>query len=210
MSYTKQVDKNHYSFENYFFSGRWMSYWYQTKEIASRPEIKSVLDIGPGTEFLREVLKIHRPDISYATVDVAEDVNPDVIGSVTKLPFSDYSYDVVCAFQVLEHIQFADVPSAIKEMARVSKRYVFVSLPHFGPSIEWHFKMPLVPRIKFSFKIPLPKKHKFNGQHYWELGKRGYSVKNFVHMATLENLKLIDAYVPFENQYHHFFILEKK
>ncbi len=208
MSYKKQVDKEHYSFEKYFFPGRWMSYWYQTKEISQRKDILTVLDVGPGTTFLKDVLRVHRPDIAYTTVDVAEDVLPDVIGSVTKLPFADNSFDAVCTFQVLEHIAFSDFEIALKEMKRVSKKYVFVSLPHFGPSFEFWFKIPFIKRIKLSFKVPFRKNHVFGGQHYWEIGKRGYSPRK-IRQILQKYFNIVSEYVPFENQYHHFYIMEK-
>ncbi len=208
MSYKKQVDKEHYSFEKYFFPGRWMSYWYQTKEISQRKDILTVLDVGPGTTFLKDVLRVHRPDIAYTTVDVAEDVLPDVIGSVTKLPFADNSFDAVCTFQVLEHIAFSDFEIALKEMKRVSKKYVFISLPHFGPSFEFWFKIPFIKRIKLSFKVPFRKNHVFGGQHYWEIGKRGYSPRK-IRQILQKYFNIVSEYVPFENQYHHFYIMEK-
>lgn len=208
MSYEKQVDKSHYSFKRYFFPGRWMSYWYQTEEISKRPDILTVLDVGPGTPFMHDILKIHRPDVTYKTIDIAEDLHPDIIGGVTKMPLSDESYDLVSAFQVLEHIEFKDVESALIEMKRVAKRYVFVSVPHFGPSIEFHFKMPFIKRIRFAFKVPYAQKHVFGGQHYWELGKAGYPAKK-LRALMVRHFEIIDEYVPFENQYHHFFILKK-
>lgn len=205
MQYEKQVESSHYSFERYFYKGRWMSYWYQAKEIISRPDIKSVLDIGPGTDFLRIILAIHRPDITYHALDIAEDVKPDIVGGVTKIPISDNTYDVVCAFQVLEHIKFEDFETAVSEMKRVAKQFVFMSLPHFGPSIEFHLKVPFLPRIQIAAKIPFPKKHTFGGQHYWEIGKKGYAPSN-IRAAIQNHLTIVDEYVPFENQYHRFFI----
>ncbi len=205
MNYEKQVDKSHYSFERYFYKGRWMSYWYQAKEILSKPEIKSVLDIGPGTDFLRSVIAIHRPDISYHSLDIAADVNPDIVGGVTRIPVVENSYDVVCAFQVLEHIEFKDFEIALQEMKRVSKKYVFVSLPHFGPSLELQLKVPFLPRMQFATKIPFPQKHTFGGQHYWEIGKKGYSPRK-IRASLQKHFTILDEYVPFENQYHRFFI----
>lgn len=208
MEYHKQVSKSNYSFESYFFPGRWMSYYHQVYELARRKDINSVLDIGPGTTFLKSVLHIHRPTLTYKSIDVAQDVNPDFIGSVTKLPFSDEQFDVVCAFQVLEHIKFEDFELALEEMNRVSARYVFLSLPHFGPSFELWIKIPFVKRFKFACKIPFPKKHRFNGQHYWEIGKKNYNARSIKRILK-KHFILLDEYVPFENQYHHFYILEK-
>lgn len=209
MEYEKQVDKTHYSFKKYFFTGRWMSYWYQTEEISKRMDIKTVLDIGPGTVFMQDILKIHRPDLIYKTLDIAEDLHPDIIGGVTAIPLSDRSYDLVSAFQVLEHIDFRDVEAALLEMKRVSKKYVFVSLPHFGPSIEFLLKVPFLKRMRFACKIPYAPKHVFGGQHYWEIGKAGYSTKR-IRSLMASHFTILDEYVPFENQYHHFYIMEKK
>lgn len=206
--YAKQVNKEHYSFDHYFFPGRWMSYYYQAKEIFNRKDINSVLDIGPGTAFLKSILEIHRPEVEYKTIDVAEDVKPDIIGSVTKMPLPDSAYDAVCAFQVLEHIEYDDVPQAVGEMFRVAKKYVILSVPHFGPSVEFLLKLPFLRRLRFAFKIPYSQIHEFKGQHYWELGKRGYPPAQL--RTILEKFgKIENEYVPFENQYHHFFILSK-
>lgn len=209
MKYEKQVNKEHYSFERYFYKGRWMSYWYQAKEIISRPEIKTVLDIGPGTGFLKYILSIQRPDITYHTLDIAKDLNPDIHGSVTKIPLEDKSYDLVCAFQVLEHIEFSDFESALKEMSRVSKKFVFISLPHFGGAVEFQIKVPMLPRLQMALKLPRPRKHTFEGQHYWEIGKRGYSARKIRGLLS-KRFTLLDEYIPFENQYHHFYFLHNK
>lgn len=206
MEYKPQVTHDHYNFEHYFFPGRWMSYYHQVREIATREDITRVLDIGPGTTFLKDVLAIHRPDVTYETLDVASDVGPDHLGSITEIPLADSSYDAVCAFQVLEHIEYKHVPTAVRELFRVSKKYVFISLPHFGPSVEFLLKIPFLKRLRLAYKIPFPKRHEFNGQHYWELGKRGYSVKRFRNLvAQFGNLEA--EYVPFEYQYHRFFIV---
>jgi len=209
MKYEKQVETSHYSFERYFYKGRWMSYWYQAREIISRTDIKSVLDVGPGTDFLKTVLAIHRPDINYHSLDIAEDVKPDIFGGVTNIPVSDGTYDAVCAFQVLEHIEFQDFEKAVLEMKRVSKQFVFISLPHFGPSLELQLKVPFLPRIQIAMKIPFPQKHVFGGQHYWEIGKKGYSPRE-IRSAVKKHLTILDEYVPFENQYHRFLITKKK
>jgi len=208
-TYEKQVDASHYNFKNYFFPARWMSYWYQIKEITSRPEIESVLDVGPGTDMLRAMLKIHATHISYTTVDVAGDVAPDIYGSITQLPVAGSSYDVVCAFQVLEHIDFGDVEQALAELKRATRKYVFISLPHFGPTLEFLCKVPFLARLRLATKIPWPKRHVFQGQHYWEIGKQGYSPK-VIRTLLEKHFTIKDEYVPFENQYHRFYILEKK
>ncbi|MEP7264844.1 MAG: class I SAM-dependent methyltransferase, partial [Bacteroidota bacterium] len=51
--------------------------------------------------------------------------------SITELPFSDEAFDVVCAFDVIEHV--ADDVMAVKELMRVCKRegYILTTVPAY-------------------------------------------------------------------------------
>ena len=185
-----------------------MSYWYQTKEVYSRPDIKTMLDIGPGSDFLKNILAVHTPQVKYESLDIATDLHPDHVGSATSIPLPDNSFDAVSAFQVLEHIEFKDFEPALLEMKRVSNKYVFVSLPHNVPTFDIQFKFPGFKRFSFALKLPVPRTHVFYGQHYWEVGKKGYSAKKILSIFK-KHFEVIDEYVPYENQYHHFYILKK-
>src|SRR3989344_285834 len=203
----KQVDKNAYRFERYCGIDRWASYHYQLTEIiAVKPA--SVLEVGVGDGVICGYLS-RNTEIAYTSVDIADDVGADVIGSITALPFADDSFDVVCAFEVLEHLPFEKLDTSLFELARVAKKKVIISVPHFGPPIALRFKLPFLPEFSFALKIPFPLVHVFNGQHYWELGKRGYTVARFrTHLE--KQFKVEKEFVPFENQYHHFFVLSPK
>lgn len=203
----KQVDKTAYDFSRYAHSGRFVSYYHQLAEVlALKPE--SVLEIGVGDGAFRDYLK-NNTNISYTSVDVADDLHPDVVGDVTKLPFEDNKFDVVCAFEVLEHIPFEHFEKALAELARVSRGNVVLSLPHFGPPVKFLLKIPFLPELSFAFKVPFARKNVFNGQHYWEIGKRDYSPARI--QDILKKYFIVEKeFVPFENQYHHFYILKKK
>lgn len=150
-----------------------MSYYHQLAEVLTlAPE--SVLEVGVGDGVFRDYLNGNTA-ISYTSVDVADDLHPDVVGDVTKLPFEDGRFDAVCAFEVLEHIPFEQFEKALSELHRVTNHAVVLSLPHFGPPVKFLFKIPFFPEISFAFKIPFARRHTFNGQHYWEIGKRGYA-----------------------------------
>ena len=170
----KQVAKDAYTFERYVGIDRWSSYYYQLQEILAQNP-KSVLEIGVGDRIIGTVLKAS--GVSYTSADVAEDLSPDIVADVTALPFAENSFDVVCAFEVLEHLPFEQFERALSELARVSRRVVLLSLPHFGPSLRLEFKVPFIPRVRLAWKVPYPQVHIFDGQHYWEIGKRGFPVR---------------------------------
>lgn len=203
----KQVNKTAYQFFSYAHPGRFVSYYHQLSEVLSLNPV-SVLEIGVGDGIFRDYLK-GNTDVAYTSVDVADDLHPDVVGDVTKLPFKDGTFDVVCAFEVLEHIPFEQLEKALSELHRVVQRAVVLSLPHFGPPVKFLLKIPFLPEISFAFKIPFARKHMFNGQHYWEIGKRGYSPRAIRNILE-EYFTIQKEFIPFENQYHHFYILEKQ
>lgn len=85
---------------------------------------------------------------------------------------------------------------------------MILSLPHFGPPIKLSFKIPFLKEIKIAFKISYLVKHKTNGEHYWEIGKRGYQSSK-IRKIIKRYFKIKKEFIPFENQYHHFYVLEK-
>jgi len=203
----KQADKSHYNFDKYAFEGRFVSYYWQLKEVLGLNP-SSVLEVGVGNKVFGDFIK-NNTAVSYKSVDIAEDLKPDVVGSVLQLPFADKSFDVVCAFEVLEHLPFEQFDQAIRELCRVARTHIVISLPHFGPMLSLSLKIPFLPQIRVAFKIPFPTKHNFNGQHYWELGKCGYQVKKIKCILETHG-ELVRDFIPFGNPYHHFFVLDLK
>ncbi len=202
-----QVSKNHYSFATYGGEERFASYAAQLREIfEKRPA--SMLEVGVGEGVMGNYIR-RNTAIRYTSIDIADDLHPDVIGDVRNLPFPDASFDVVCAFEVLEHLPFGDFERALEELHRVSAHTVLLSLPHFGPPVQFLLKVPVLPALAFSIKIPYPRAHRFNGQHYWEIGKRGYPASR-IRRAIETVFSIEKEFIPFRNQYHHFFVLKKK
>lgn len=200
-----QVDKSQYHFEKYAFEGRFASYYWQLREVlALNPT--SVLEVGVGDRVFGSFIK-NNTDVAYTSLDVAEDLHPDIVGNILKLPFAGKSFDVVCAFEVLEHLPFEEFNHALAELARVARTHVVISVPHFGPMLSFSLKVPFLPQIRVALKIPFPKEHKFNGQHYWELGKRVYPTRK-IRRVLKNHGEITRDFIPFNNPYHHFFIIK--
>lgn len=205
MSHIPQVEKSHYRFGEYAFEGRFVSYYWQLKEVLAL-EPSSVLEVGVGDRVFGDFIK-NNMTTTYTSVDIAADLHPDFVGSILALPFADKSFDVTCAFEVLEHLPFEQFEKALSELSRVARTHVVISVPHFGPMLSFSLKIPFLPLLRFAWKLPSPKKHSFNGEHYWEVGKQGYSVSRI--RKVLAQYGIIERdFVPFNSEYHHFFVLK--
>jgi SAM-dependent methyltransferase len=194
-----------YGFQRYDHKSRWISYWHQINEVLSLNP-RNVLEVGAGNKTVANYLK--NKNIEVTTMDIDGGIGPDVVASVLKMPFADNSFDVVLCAEVLEHLPFENLAKGLEELKRVTRKNVVLSLPHFGCSLKLNFKIPLLRERTVAFRFPFPRRHRFNGEHYWEVGKRGYAVGK-VRKMVANYFKIKKEFIPFENQYHRFFILEK-
>ena len=100
----------------------------------------SFLDAGCGEGFVARVLRDRLPglaltgcDLSPAAARLAAAQNPGApfaAASLLALPFPDGAFDVVGCFEVLEHLPGAVPEQALRELARVARRAVVLSVPH--------------------------------------------------------------------------------
>ena len=202
-----QVDKKAYRFEKYCGIDRWSSYHYQLREILALAPA-SVLEVGKGDGVIGHYLR-ENTTTSYRSLDIAADLHPDIVGEVEHIPLMDNDVDMVAAFEVLEHLPFQRFEPALLELSRVARKNIIISLPHFGPSIRFSMKLPFMKELKFAWKLPYHPTHVFGGEHYWEIGKKGYEL-DVIRAALLKHFIIEKEFVPYENQYHHFFVLSKR
>lgn len=206
MNYPPQVQKEHYC-HTYDHKGRWLSYYYQTKTVLlASPE--SVLEVGPGNGMVTDYLR--KQDIVVTTLDIDPALKPDIIASVLEIPCANDLFDLVMACEVLEHLPFEKFVLALRELTRVSKRYVFLSLPdHRRTLLYFRTKIPFLPEIAFRIRVPSYTKHIFDGQHYWEIGKIGYSPARIRAEIKKAGLKIIRDFVRHDTPMNHFFFMKK-
>jgi ubiquinone/menaquinone biosynthesis C-methylase UbiE len=96
-----------------------------------------ILNVGCGTgrssQYLSEFGEVVSVEYDKHCCEfAAEKTGLEIInGSITELPFEDNSFDLVCAFDVIEHVE--DDQLAVSEMKRVAKSsgIVFITIPAF-------------------------------------------------------------------------------
>lgn len=203
-----QVEPNHYFNESYDAKKRFISYWHQINEIITLKP-KSVLEIGIGNGFVSKYLKERR--INVITLDIDRRLNPDVAGSILDIPFADNSFDIIACYELLEHLPYEKFHKALSEIYRVSKSYVVLSLPDASRVYRIYVQIPKIGEIKRFIYLPRRKKpvHNFDGEHYWEIGKVGYSLKRILEDIQSVRFKIVKTYRVFEHPYYRFFILRK-
>jgi len=99
---------------------------------------KSLLDVGCGHNNFVNNLKIQSPEIKGVGVDFAGEW-ADITCCATKMPFVDKEFDMLTAFDMMEHLTPVQVDSVLKEMNRVSKNFIF-SISYVPSVWKWQGK----------------------------------------------------------------------
>lgn len=107
-------------------------------------ECRSLADIGCGHGgFLRLVAERRKDkNLRLVAVDNSDGALSYINfekhkASITKLPFADKEFDCVTALEVIEHLNSTELDNALSELARVSNKYVIISVP-YNEDIEWN------------------------------------------------------------------------
>jgi ubiquinone/menaquinone biosynthesis C-methylase UbiE len=116
----KPVPKSLYFSRDYADIKQFISWFYQINTVQKLNGSK-MLEVGVGNKILSNYLK--QQGLHVTTADFDKNLHPDYVCDVRKLPFNSNSFDVVCGFEILEHIPFSDFQIALKELKRVTKKY---------------------------------------------------------------------------------------
>ena len=207
---TTQVSREHYQKRGYDDLTRWMSYDYQLKAILDSDSHK-ILEVGIGNGLVSDYLR--KQGLSVKTCDFDASLNPDVVADIRKLPFEDDEYDMVCACQVLEHLPWEESKKALLELKRVSRQYVLISLPYHSIRFDCVLRFQKIRQllgrevIDLSVRIPRLTKLQFIGEHYWEIGSKGYPLRK-IRRELRGHFSILKEFSPVLNKYHEFFFLE--
>lgn len=189
--------------------------YYQYRDLQALPNCQKLLIIGPGQGLELCVLSWRGYEIQ--TLDIDEVFRPDHVGSVHDLSrFSCAEFDAVVASHVLEHLALPYLDRSIEEISRVA-RHALIYLPVRGR----HAQLRMIPGFSgydWSFIADFHnwfrstdglRPQYMNGQHYWEIGMRGFRVRDMItrfsrHFEVLKTYRNKD-WLPSHN-----FVLRSK
>ena len=134
-------------------------------------------------------------------------------------------YDLVVAFQVLQHIKISKLQTAVANICKTSNKSIIVSVPYFSPQyLYFKFRLPsffsrfrLKLNYEYFFRISLKKKKERvykNGEnsyhaHYWELGRTTMSEETFKSLFENNGFKPVKYFSCPSYPYHHFIVFNK-
>ncbi|QIZ72964.1 class I SAM-dependent methyltransferase [Oxynema aestuarii] len=195
----------------YITKHRMVTYYNQVRIIKSLGKsVTNILEIGILNSIFAHLMSPNGYQVT--TADINPDLKPDILlNLMTDFELPKDTFDVIVAFQVLEHIPYDFFEKVLIKFSEASKKYVVISLPYqsifmtlqFHASFAWTPKYLKLEIPKFWHSTPLSE------EHYWEIGLKGYPKKRILKSIETTGLKLKrqfqDPYYP----YHYFFVLEK-
>lgn len=109
--------------------------------LLQRIDARTALDVGCARGFVVEALRdvgieASGCDFSEYAINTASRGARGHLrwGDLSKeLPWAPKDFELVTCFETLEHLPPALAPQAVRELARLSSRYVLASIPSFGP-----------------------------------------------------------------------------
>jgi len=184
-------------------------------QIASIMELapRDVLEVGVGTGIAAHALR--RVGVAVTTLDVQADLAPDLVGDVRAIPCGDASFDVVSCCQVLEHLPLADLPAALRELRRVARWRLVLSLPDITRHVDCALTLPFVGRRGFAFSMPVAEpsdawkaERLATMGHYWEIGMNGATASGVVAALHGAGFARVHTFRVREIAWHRFFIAD--
>lgn len=202
-----QVEADAYFSPKYDSRGRFVSYWNQINDIL-RMKGHPLLEVGIGNGFVSGFLRDRNVDVT--TMDIDEALGPDVVGSVLDMPFETDAFEATACFEVLEHLPYDRALQALREMKRVSRRLVFVSVPDREHVFWVRLKLPFVGEVNWQVALPRPwllDAPLVEDEHFWELGVREHGTSRLKRDLADIGYTVLDTYRDPEMSHHRFFVL---
>jgi ubiquinone/menaquinone biosynthesis C-methylase UbiE len=159
-------------------------------------DIKTLADIGCGNGVFLHYLQNFRKDLKLVGVDRSEAaltfVNVEKFHSdITNLPFEDNSFDCVSCLEVIEHLPVPLYNMALKELTRISKKYLVISVPYNESLERGYSKCPQCTSL-FNRDLHLRRFDKYSMKVLLE--NYGYTSQDILTLGEIEEYWLHETY----------------
>ena len=207
---TVQVEKRHYD----FVQGSFINLYNQINDVVAlvkKNEIinPKILVIGVGDNLLKIILK-NKFNLTVKTMDIDIELEPGYLGSITDIrSIVTEKFDIVICAHVLEHLPFKYFSESINQIKLISDySLVYLPIAKFGIIIGAGI-YPFFFKKIYLIATWFFKKHKFDGQHYWEIGTFGYPATR-IRRELNKYFYIKKEYNPENWMYSYNFILKSK
>jgi len=204
--------KSHYSAKSdYFNDGRIHSYAHQIETLLAQGPSR-VLEIGKGPGVVAAAVR--SLGVEVVTLDMQAELQPEIVGSVTRIPAKDKNFDVSLCCQVLEHLPFDEFIPALKELHRVTRKALVLSLPDVSPHFYIKLLLPKSICLNWEFSRPrlrLPTVMSLGRDkmgHLWEIGCKGTTLPTVLEAIRLSDWNIVRTWRVPEKTWHRFFLLQ--
>lgn len=200
-------DKPHYAKGRYWSHLRVHGYANQLLELLTLSPAR-VLEVGRADGFMGEVVNTFTPQ-SLVSCDIDPALGPDVAASVLALPFTEGAFDAVLCCQVLEHLPFDSFPGALRQLRRVTRGHVILSLPDVRMYAGLRVRLPKMGSKTFAVSLERPTigPYEYDGEHHWEIGYRGTRFADVRQRILEAGFRCRRVYRLHELPYHCVFVL---
>lgn len=198
------LSRDIYFSDGYFRLEQLFSFSHQIHEIW-KFQPSDILEIGVGNGFVSSYLK--SSGIKVLTVDINENLNPDICASIEELPrlIQGRHFDLVSCCEVLEHMPYEEFERNLDIIRSLSDR-AFITLPSYSSWYGFTGRV-ILPKWKKSISLGLRlRRNKELGEgHYWEIGSCNQTRRSKVIEALKKRFSKIQHGVFTMNRYHEFF-----
>jgi len=184
--------------------------YYQQLNTINKYKPNNVLEIGVGNRLVTNQLK--NKGINVTTVDINPKLNPDYVCDIRHLEVINTHFDLICAFEVLEHIRFSNFEDALISLKKHSSKYIIISLPIKATGITFYLNLPKIKPIYYYLNLPIPLRQKSiqnNTAHFWEIDKVGFEKSKIINILR-KHFNILEHYRLYMNPRHYMFVLQIK
>lgn len=170
-------------------------------------DVTSILDVGCGngiiTNELSSDFQITGLDSSEAALSYLK--CSSILGSIESIPCADHSFDLVMCNEVLEHLDTSTLHKGIRELKRLSRKYILISVPNQEQLQRHLYKCARCGLVNHAYghvqSISIPRLNNLLLPEYHHLQARLYgtpSQDSFPLLLTLRQQLLGQWFAPHE------------